>query len=240
MTTISGTSSASSAQYASSIQSSHGAGQAGGMNAMKLQQWLEGQVGEMWSKVSDATSGVDQRNNAQRELAELQRRATNNEPISADEVRAVAAKMPDGPEKDNVLGLVGNAPTPEALEKLDAEYKDATAASDAATKKYSDWKASHPTMMDAMNPHYGVKLVEFEKAQVAKINLDKANAATSVSGTNVAKGFENAADALDKKNTLVMNELQYMASAAQQAMSLVSNILKIQSDSAKEVIGKIA
>ena len=75
MTTISGTSSASSAQYASSIQSSHGAGQAGGMNAMKLQQWLKGQVGEMWSKVSDATSGVDQRNNAQRELAELQRQA---------------------------------------------------------------------------------------------------------------------------------------------------------------------
>jgi len=244
MDPISGTSSTSSAQYTSSIESSHHAG--GGMNAASLQKWLEAQVGEMWDKVSNATSGIDGRNKSQRDLAELQRRATAGEPIPAEEVRAVAARMPEGAERDNVLALVAGCGSPEQTAKLEADLEVANEKADKATKQENDWDAAHPhkagdpIVLGGNNPYAAEAANARGEAHFAKLAVDYPANPSTVSGANVADGFKNAAGALDKQNTLAMTELQYMASTAQQAMSLVGNILKIQGDSAKETIGKIS
>ena len=234
---ISGTSSASSAQYTSGIQSSSRPG--GGMNAAALQQWLQAQVGAMWDKVSDATNGVDSRNKSQEELTNLQRRAAAGEEITAEEVRDVASRMPDGQSKENVLALVANCAPPEKIAELTAAKEKADAAADAAAQRSNSWSSSHNPWEWGNNPHTLEASNLRAAAHNAQLNLNNAGSST-VKGADVAKGFENAAGALSKENDLAMVQLQYTASTAQQAMSLVGNILKIQGDAAKETIGKIS
>lgn len=216
MDRISGASSTSSAQYASGIDSSPNTR---GMNAASLQKWMEAQVGVMWEKVGDATHGVDQRNKAQGTLSDLQRRVDNGETLTEAEVRTAADGMPDGEDKNRVLGLLSSG-TPEQIAAADQNVE-----------------AAKQALLKADLTMFAQRTQELSNAVNARGALD---AHPPLRGPSVSKAFEKAADALEKQNTLAMTELQYLASTAQQAMSLVGNILKIQGDAAKETIGKIS
>lgn len=208
---------------------------AGSMNILSLQQWLSNQVSSMWDKVADATSEVDRRNEAQTALADLQRRASNNEPISAEQIDKVASELPDGPEKDMLLAMKPASAQPAELAAADKAIADAEAtmkkANDAAV---AAWKTSLKGGDPMTNDQTAAKAESAQAAYQHAVNAKTALLAkNTVTGSGVADAFGKAASALEKKNQMAMTELQYISSAAQQAMTLTSNILKVQSEMAE-------